>query len=79
MCYIRTMNKDDTYYLLLLEFARQRQGSYAAVAKALNAPSGPAVQAWRKNGVAHRWRPDLEKKFGTAFRKSLTQAKEAVK
>jgi hypothetical protein len=73
------MNKDDTYYLLLLEFARQKLGSYAAVSKALNAPSGPAVQAWRKNGVAHKWRPVLDKLFGAAFRKSLIQVEEAVK
>jgi hypothetical protein len=73
------MNKDDTYYLLLLEFARQRLGSYAAVSREINAPSGPAVQAWRKNGVAYKWRPVLDQKFGTAFRKSLISIEEAVK
>ena len=67
------MIKDDTYYLLLLEYARQQERSYAGVAKALKAPSGPAVQAWRKNGVAHRWRPYLEKRYGPAFRKSLVK------
>jgi hypothetical protein len=73
------MMKDDTYYLLLLEFARQKLGSYAAVSREINAPSGPAVQAWRKNGVAYKWRPVLDQKFGTAFRKSLISIEEAVK
>jgi hypothetical protein len=73
------MNKDETYYLLLLEFARQKLGSYAAVSREINAPSGPAVQAWRKNGVAYKWRPVLDQKFGTAFRKSLISIEEAVK
>jgi hypothetical protein len=31
------------------------------------------VQAWAKNGVAHKWRPVLEKKFGLAFRKHLNE------
>lgn len=73
------MMKDDTYYLLILEFARQKLGSYAAVSREINAPSGPAVQAWRKNGVAYKWRPVLDQKFGAAFRKSLIQVEEAVK
>lgn len=67
------MIKDDTYYSILLEFARQKAGSYRAVAQALGAPSGPAVQGWRVNGVAHKWRPMLDKKFGAGFRKSLTK------
>ena len=73
------MNKDDTYYLLLLEYAHQALGSYAALSKDIGAPSGPAVQAWRRNGVAHKWRPVLDKKFGAAFRKKLLVVTEAVK
>ena len=37
----------------------------------MKAPSGPAVQMWKVNGVAHKWRPVLDRKFGAAFRKSL--------
>jgi hypothetical protein len=69
------MIKDDTYYLILLEFSRQKAGSYKAVAQALGAPSGPAVQGWRVNGVAYKWRPILDKKFGPAFKKSLIEVK----
>jgi hypothetical protein len=72
------MMKDDTYYSILLEFARQKAGSYKAVAEALGAPSGPAVQGWRVNGVAHKWRPILDKKFGAAFKKSLIEVKDSV-
>jgi hypothetical protein len=46
--------------------------SYSKLAKALGVPNGPAVQMWRVNGVAHKWRPVLEKKYGAAFRKSLS-------
>ena len=73
------MKKDDTYYLTLLQFARLKAGSYNALAKALGAPSGPAVQGWRVNGVAHKWRPVLEKKYGSSFRKSLIEVKNEVK
>lgn len=73
------MMKDDTYYSILLDFARQKAGSYKAVAQALGAPSGPAVQGWRVNGVAHKWRPMLDKKFGAGFRKSLTKDQQEVK
>jgi len=45
--------------------------SYKAVATAMKAPSGPAVEAWSRNGVAYKWRPELDRKFGAAFRKSL--------
>jgi hypothetical protein len=65
------MTKDDTYYLQVYHFAHKQAGSYAKLAKTLDSVSGPAVQAWAKNGVAHKWRPVLEKKFGLAFRKSL--------
>jgi hypothetical protein len=37
----------------------------------LGATSGQAVEAWTRNGVAHKWRPVLDKKFGPGFRKSL--------
>jgi hypothetical protein len=65
------MKKDDTYYLHVYDFAHKQAGSYAKLAKALGDVSGPAVQAWANNGVAHKWRPVLDKKFGPAFRKSL--------
>jgi hypothetical protein len=65
------MKKDDQYYLQVLAHARKELGSYKAVAKAMGAPSGPAVQAWLVNGVAYKWRPVLDKKFGAAFRKTL--------
>jgi hypothetical protein len=65
------MKKDDQYYAQVLSFARESLGSYKAVAKAMGAPSGPAVEAWSRNGVAYKWRPELDRKFGAAFRKSL--------
>lgn len=65
------MNKDDQYYQQVYAFAHKQAGSYTKLAKALGVSSGPAVQMWRVNGVAHKWRPVLEKKFGAAFRKSL--------
>jgi hypothetical protein len=60
------MEKDDQYYEGLLAFARESCGSYKALAKVLGAPSGPAVEAWVRNGVAHKWRFV----FGSRFRKS---------
>jgi len=66
------MNKDDQYYEQVYTFAHKQAGSYTKLAKALGVPNGPAVQAWVRNGVAHKWRPVLEKKFGAAFRKSLS-------
>ena len=68
---VTDMNKDDQYYAQVLAFARKSLGSYKAVAKAIGAPSGPAIQAWLINGVAYKWRPALDKRFGAAFRKSL--------
>ena len=65
------MKKDDQYFAQVLAFARESLGSYKAVAQALGATSGQAVEAWTRNGVAHKWRPVLDKKFGPAFRKSL--------
>lgn len=65
------MKKTDTYYQALLQFARIRAGSYKSLAAIVGAPSGPAVQAWVVNGVAHKWRPVLDAKYGAAFRKSL--------
>lgn len=65
------MKKDDQYYQQVYAFAHKQAGSYTKLAKAIGAPSGPAVQMWRINGVAHKWRPVLEQKFGAAFRKSL--------
>lgn len=67
------MKKDDMYFTLLYLFAHKQAGSYSKLAKALGAPSGPSVQMWRVNGVAHKWRPVLEKKYGLAFRKSLQE------
>jgi len=66
------MNKDDQYYEQVYAFAHKQAGSYTKLAKALGVANGPAVQAWARNGVAHKWRPVLEKKFGAAFRKSLS-------
>lgn len=68
------MNKDNEYYLALVQYGRQKLGSYEAVAKAVGAPSGPAVQMWRKNGVAYRWRPELDRVFGAGYRKSIKAA-----
>jgi hypothetical protein len=65
------MTKDDTYYSKLYEHAYKEAGSYTRLAKTLGAPSGPAVQMWRVNGVAHRWRPVLDRIYGASFRKSL--------
>lgn len=65
------MKKDDQYFAQVLAFARESLGSYKAVAQALGATSGQAVEAWTRNGVAHKWRPVLDKKFGPGFRKSL--------
>jgi hypothetical protein len=66
------MIKDDQYFNQVYAFAHKQAGSYSKLAKALGVPNGPAVQMWRVNGVAHKWRPVLEKKFGAAFRKSLS-------
>jgi hypothetical protein len=68
---VRPMKKDDQYFKQVYDFAHKQAGSYAKLAKALGDVSGPAVQAWANNGVAHKWRPVLDKKFGPAFRKSL--------
>ena len=68
---VQRMKKDDQYYAQVLAFARESLGSYKAVATAMKAPSGPAVEAWSRNGVAYKWRPELDRKFGAAFRKSL--------
>jgi hypothetical protein len=70
---VATMKKDDTYYSQVLAYAHKIEGSYKALAKTLGASSGPAVQAWLVNGVAYKWRPVLEKKYGLAFRKSLNE------
>lgn len=67
------MKKDDQYYEQVYAFAHKKAGSYTKLANALGVTSGPAVQMWRVNGVAHKWRPVLEKKFGLAFRKSLQE------
>ena len=66
------MTKNDSYFNQVYAFAHRRAGSYTKLAKALGVPNGSAVQAWARNGVAHKWRPVLEKKFGAAFRKSLS-------
>ena len=65
------MIKNDQYFNQVYAFAHKQAGSYSKLAKALGVPNGPAVQMWRVNGVAYKWRPVLEKKFGAAFRKSL--------
>ncbi len=67
------MKKDDAYYSQVLAYAHKIEGSYRALAKTLGASSGPAVQAWLVNGVAYKWRPVLEKKYGLAYRKSLNE------
>lgn len=72
------MMKDDTYYSALLAFARMQEGSYAGIGRILGV-KGPAVQAWQRNGVAHRWRPALEQKYGLAYRKSVVLQKEENK
>jgi hypothetical protein len=65
------MTKDDQYYAQVLAFARESLGSYKAVATAMKAPSGPAVQMWKVNGVAHKWRPVLEKQVWRGLPKVL--------
>lgn len=67
------MKKDDQYFLQVYRFAHKQVGSYKKLAKELGELNGPAVQAWAKNGVAYKWRPVLDKKFGPAFKKSLNQ------
>lgn len=71
------MMKDDTYYSALLAFARMQEGSYAGIGRVLGV-KGPAVQAWQRNGVAHRWRPALEQKYGLAYRKSVVKLTEST-
>jgi hypothetical protein len=63
------MKKTDQYYTSLLAYARSICGSYRVVAEKLGASSGPQVEAWTRNGVAYKWRPILDDKFGLAFRK----------
>jgi hypothetical protein len=70
---VQPMTKDDQYFTQVFAFAHKQAGSYSKLAKALGVPNGPAVQMWRVNGVAHKWRPVLEKKYGAAFRKSLQE------
>lgn len=65
------MTKDDNYYAQLLAYARCKTGSYKELALSIGAPSGAAVEAWRRNGVAHKWRTVLDRKFGAGLRKSL--------
>ena len=65
------MTKDDSYFKQLYEHAYKDAGSYSRLAKTLGVSSGPAVQMWRVNGVAHKWRPVLDRMYGQAFRKSL--------
>ena len=66
---MRVMDDADRYYLFMLKFARHQSGSYAQVAKAIGAPSGPAVLAWSRNGVAYKWRPAMERVYGEAYEK----------
>jgi hypothetical protein len=61
--------KTDEYYMSVLAYARSICGSYRVVAEKLGASSGPQVEAWVRNGVAYKWRPILDDKFGLAFRK----------
>lgn len=65
------MTKDDSYFNRLYEHAYKEAGSYSRLAKTLGVSSGPAVQMWRVNGVAHKWRPVLDRLYGASFRKSL--------
>jgi hypothetical protein len=67
------MNKTSQYYSDVLKLAISRQGSARAVATALGATSGPAVNAWLKNGVAYKWRPRLDDVYGAAYRKHLRE------
>ena len=67
------MKKTDSYYAALYKFAHKKSGSYVKLARVLGDVRGPAVQAWAKNGVAHKWRPVLEKEFGRDFRKHLKE------
>ena len=70
---VTVIKKDDQYYVQVLAFARKSLGCYKAVAKAIGAPSCPAVQAWLINGVAFRVRPALDKRFGAMYRKSVNE------
>jgi len=54
-------------YIDLLDFARSIEGSYKAVGAKLGA-SGPALQAWKRHGAPHRWRPVIEKIYGKQWR-----------
>lgn len=66
------MKKDDQYFKQVYDFAYSQCGSHSKMAAALSPDlKGPAVRAWKQNGVAHKWRPLLDQKFGAAFRKSL--------
>lgn len=71
---VYSMTRDDNYYAQLLNYARRKTGSYKELALVLGAPSGAAVEAWTRNGVAHKWRPMLERKFGASMKKSLSGA-----
>jgi len=66
------MNKDDQYFNQVYAFAHKQAGSYTKLAKALGVPSGPAVQMWRVNGVAHKWRA----RAGTEVRRGLPKILE---
>lgn len=72
------MQKDSDYYKKLLAFAHACAGSYALLAKAMGASSGPAAQMWRVNGVPHKWRPVLDEKFGRQYRKKLKHEHDVV-
>lgn len=66
------MKKDDQYFKQVYAFGYAQCGSHTKLANHLGGGlKGPAVRMWGKNGVAHKWRPLLDKKFGPAFRKSL--------
>lgn len=72
LVYTASMKKDDNYYSQLFAYAYAHSPSYAKLATKLSPDlKGPAVQRWPQIGVPHKWRPILDQKFGTAFRKSL--------
>jgi hypothetical protein len=68
------ISNDDTYFAGLLTYALMRAGTAAGLATAIQAKSGPAVQAWKRNGVSHKYRPALERVYGAAYKRAQKKA-----
>lgn len=72
------MLKTDADYLDLLTFAIAEAGSCRKLAELIGAKSSYAVQMWKKNGVAYKYRPRLDSFFADAYERSKTLESEPV-